>query len=434
MSAPALLPTDVLVLGGGPAGSTAAVLLARRGLGVTVLAGPPARRARGGECLSPGMVPLLEELGVAGTVRALPHTRVVDGVTFLSRDGERRIGMRFDQALGPAVSHGLAVHRDEFDEALLALARESGAEVLHGWNASSPVWEGTRLAGVVATTPAGAIRQIHARAVLDATGQAAFLASRMGWRFGYPRHRKLAIQQWRRALHHPAEGGGLTTYADFPGGWFWLTPLAGDAVAVGAVLDEPPQSDSPPDAEALLAAAAHAPSVARLLGATSGPSASEVRRDFSYRVMRVAGDGYCLLGDAGGFFDPVASFGVLVATATASCAAQDIAEAFARHGRVDAADFGPTIALTRRLHRIAFSLARALHDPRFHRLLFHPPRTMQMDAALISLLAGDALREGLWRRSWRFRALRVLSRWPGAMRPRGDKGCPAGTAADGGSA
>ncbi len=432
MSAPALLPTDVLVLGGGPAGSTAAALLARRGIGVTVLAGGPARGAPTGAFLSPGLLPLLDELGIAEAVRSLPHTRAVDGVRFLSQDGSESSELRFDQALAPALPRGLAVHRGEFDQALLTLAQASAAEVLHGWSAASPVWDGNRLTGVVAVTPGGTARQIHARAVLDATGQGAFLASRMGWRFGYPRHRKVAIQQWRTTPPGLAEGATWTTYAQVPGGWLWSTPLAGNAVAVSAVLREALGPGPLPDAEALLATAGRAPSAGRLLGATSGPSASGVYRDFSYRVMRVAGDGYCLLGDANGFFDPVAPYGVLTAIASASSAAQDVAEAFARHGRVDAADFGPTIALTRRLHRLAFSLARALHDPRFHPLLFHPPRTLQLGAGLISLLAGDVVREGVWRRSARFRALRLLSRLPGAVRGAGS-GRPAAAAPAGGS-
>ncbi len=432
MSAPALLPTDVLVLGGGPAGSTAAALLARRGIGVTLLGGPSKPRAYNSACLPPGAVALLEELGVADTVRSLPHARVVEGVRFLSQDDTQCVELRFNEALAPPALQGIAVHRQEFDDALLTLARTCGAEVLQGWSAASPTWEGDRVTGMVAVNPSGATRQIHARAVLDATGQGALLASRMGWRFGYPRHRKVAVQQWRSTLHPLAAAASWMSYAHVPGGWLWTTPLAGNAVAVSAVFDESPPSSPTPDAAALLAAAAAVPAAARLLGATSDPSASLLYRDFSYRVMRVAGDGFCLLGDASGFFDPLAAFGVLGAIASASCAAQDVAEAFARHGRVDAADFGPTIALTRRLHRLAFSLARALHDPRFHRLLFHPPQTLGLRAALISLLAGDVVREGVWRRSARLRVLRVLARLPGAGRGPGSGRPVAATPARGG--
>jgi len=410
MSAPSLLPTDVLVLGGGPAGAVAATLLARRGLGVTVLdaAAPP--RAVGAS-LSPGILPLLDELGVHEVVRTLPHTRPWEGVEFLSEEGETLAALPFSEALDPGLPHGYQVHRGELDAALLEHARRSGAEVRSGWRAASPVWEGARLVGVVAANPDGAERQILARAVLDATGPAAFLASRMGWRFGYPRHRKVAAQQLLRLPQPLADGRPqFSRLVARQGGWLWVAPLAGEVVSVVGVLDQRALAGSARAQQWLEAELARTPAVDRIVRGAVGVAAAELRRDYSHRVLRVAGDGYCLLGDAAGFFDPLGFVGVLTAAATAASAALDIAEAFTRHGRLDTADFGPTIALTRSLYRAALTVARAFHDPLVSPFLLHPPRTLGLRAGLISALAGDLLRHGRWQRTWRVRTLHLLSR------------------------
>ncbi len=432
MRAPSLLPTDVLVLGGGPAGAIAATLLARRGLGVTVL---DAATSRGevGASLSPGLLPLLDELGVGEVVRTLPHTGRWDGVEFLAEDGEILGTLPFSEALEPGLPHGYQVHRGELDAALLNHARRSGAEVLRGWKAANPVWEGDRLVGVVAANSEGAERQILARAVLDATGQAALLASRMGWRFGYPRHRKVAVQQlWR--LPRPLADGRpqFTSLVAHQGGWLWLAPLASEEVSLGGVFDPGAATSAQAAAQLLRAAVATTPAFHRLLQPATELAGAQFWRDYSYRVLRVAGDGYCLLGDAAGFFDPLGFLGVLTAAATAASGALDIAEGFARHGRVDAADFGPTIAFTRGLHRAAFALSRAFHDPLFRRLLLQPPHTLRLRAGLISLCAGDLLREGRWRRTWRLRVLHLLSRVHRYRRPWARGGMQAGRPTGGG--
>lgn len=410
MSIPALLPTDVLVLGGGAAGATAALLLARRGIGVTVIAGALNPPSQVGVSLAPGALPLLDELGVREVVGALPHTSPSVGVCILSQDGERRVEFPFAEALGGAISTGFHLRRDELELALLSRAREEGAEVLPGWRANSLLWEGARLVGVIAAHPDGAPRRIQARTVLDATGGRAFVASRMGWRFGYPRHRRFAVQQLRSRPSFDTPQTGYATLVTLRRGWFWCRPLGQGEVGVGAVLDQASLPNSPLKPESALAVAEQAPAVAELLRRSEASQPAELSRDFSFRVLRVAGDGFCLLGDAAGFFDPVTGSGLLTALSTATSAAQDVVEAFARHGRVDAADFGPTVALTRRLQRVFFSLAWALNDPRFLPLLFRPPRTMGLRAALVGLLAGDVLGDGLWRRTTGLRLLRLWAR------------------------
>jgi len=407
---------DVVILGGGPAGSTAGALLAAAGVGTLIVEGERFPRFHVGESLLPHTLPLLDRLGVHEAVRALPHTRVKEGASFVTHDGSRHVAYWFDEALPPAIPHAYQVRRDEFDAALLANARARGAEVLEGWRALAPLWDGARLVGLAVKDPDGRDVVLRGKAFLDASGQHSFLASRMGWRFPYPKHRKVAaVSHFRGVRLPPGREAGNITIALADGGWFWLIPFADDSVSVGAVLDVERWREAGGGPEALFAAAlARTPEVARRLAGAERLLPFAAVQNFSYRVMRAAGDPYCLIGDAAGFLDPIFSTGVFLATTTAASAADDILDALARRGRVEANDFAPTVALTRSLQRVFFSFIRGYYDPHFLAFFFHPRPALQLPGALVSLLAADVVRPGRWRRTGRFRlllALALAQRW-----------------------
>ena len=403
---------DALVLGGGPAGATAAALLAGGGLGTVILESERSRCLHVGESLLPHTLPLLDELGVHDAVRDLPHTRRTDGTTFVAHDGSRQAVYWFDRAWPPALPHAWQVHREEFDAVLLANAVRRGAELWQGWRATAPLWEGNRLVGLRAASPDGEEHDLHCRALLDASGRQAFLANRMGWRFPYPRHRKVVAVGHFAGVRLPAgREAGNTTVVVTDGGWFWLIPFRDGAASVGAVLDVAKWRARDGGAEEMFEFARRAtPEVARRLADATPLVPFAAVQNFSHRVMHVAGEGYCAIGDAAGFLDPIFSTGVFLATTTAASAARDVREALDRHGRVDAYDFGPTLALTRSLQRVFFSLMRAFHDPDFLPFLFDPPPAFRIAEALTSLLAGDVVRPGRWRRTLRYRALAGLAR------------------------
>ncbi|MBI4916363.1 MAG: tryptophan 7-halogenase [Acidobacteria bacterium] len=402
---------DVLILGGGPAGSTAGAMLARAGIEAVIVEGERFPRFHVGESLLPHTVPLLDDLGIHEAVRALPHTRRKEGASFVTHDGSRHVAYWFAEAFPPAIPHAYQVRRDEFDACLLANASALGVEVLEGWKATAPIWEGRRLAGLRIEGQGGEERVLRARVVLDASGQVAFLANRMGWRFPYAMHRKVAaVSHFRDVWLPDGREAGNITIAVTDGGWFWLIPFADDTVSVGAVMDVARWRQAGTGPEALFSSSVSAtPEVGRrLAGATRLLPFSSVQ-NFSYRVMRLAGDGYCLIGDAAGFLDPIFSTGVFVATTTAASAAEDIIDALGRHGRVDSGDFAPTVSVTRSLHRLFFSFIRAYYNPHFLAFFFNPSRGLQFPQAIVSLLAADVLGPGLFRKTSRFRSLLALA-------------------------
>jgi flavin-dependent dehydrogenase len=402
---------DVLILGGGPAGSTAGAMLAAARIETVIVEGERFPRFHVGESLLPHNLALFDRLGVHDAVRSLPHTRRKDGASFVTHDGSKHVVYWFDEALPPVVPHAYQVRRDELDKALLDNARAAGAEVLEGWRATAPQWDGRRLTGLVVRDPEGTEHLLRSRVFLDASGQSSFLASRMGWRFPYQRHRKVAAVSHFRGVWLP-EGreAGNITIALTDGGWFWLIPFADDTVSVGAVLDVHKwRAHIGP--ESLFGAAVEAtPEVARRLAAAERLIPFGAIQNFSYRVMTIGGDGFCMVGDAAGFLDPIFSTGVFIGTTTGASAAQDVIEALARRSRVEASDFGPTIALTRTLHRIFFSLIRAYYDRRAPRhVAAHvsvPGAARPRPPAAVGLPLGPSPRPPAGRRSCRGSTLR----------------------------
>jgi flavin-dependent dehydrogenase len=185
--------TDVLILGGGPAGSTAGMVLAGLGIPSIIIESERHPRFHVGESLLPHTLPMFDRLGVHETIRALPRTLEKPGATFVSHDGAERSDFWFDESMAPVIPYAYNVRRDEFDAALLRTAEARGVTVHEGWKALAPEWDGDRLVGTRVRSADGSEGVIRAKCVFDATGQTAFLATRMGWKTIYPDHRKLAI-------------------------------------------------------------------------------------------------------------------------------------------------------------------------------------------------------------------------------------------------
>ncbi len=404
--------TDVLILGGGPAGSAAAIALADRGVASIVVEGETFPRFHVGESLLPHSLPLFDRLGVHDKVRALPHSLRKEGASFATHDGARYVEFWFEDAFAPAIPNAYQVRRDEFDAMLLHTARERGADVRTPWKATKPAWDGDRLVGAWIRPEGGEERLVRARCVLDATGQHAFLATRMGWKSVYDDHRKMAVVgHFDDVVQNPGRAAANITIVVTSSGWFWFIPFRTGTTSVGAVFDVGSYRHVEGGLDALFdAVVANTPEAGRRLAGARRTLAAQAVQNFSFRVKRIHGDGFALVGDAAGFLDPVFSTGVFIGTTTAVKAADGIVAALEQRGRVDAADLAGAAATARDLQRLFFSFIRSYYDPHFLAFFFDPHDAMQIPKAIVTLLAANVLRSDRWRWTNRFRMLQALAR------------------------
>lgn len=340
---------DVIVIGGGPAGATAATLVAQHGHRVLLLERSPEARFKIGESLMPATWWTFERLGMIPKLLASHFPRKYS-VQFYGRSGRASAPFYFQETDPHESSVTWQVLRSEFDAMMLDNAREHGVEVRRGVAVKDVLFDGERAVGVRAdfgSGEGGGVREIPCKVVVDATGRSAFLGRKLGLMRPDPELRKAAIfSHFEGALRDPGidEGATLVLYtgdADKENAWFWYIPLPGDKVSVGVVGSlEYLISSRPGDPQAVFdEEVARCPEAKRRIAGSRQAFPAQVINDFSYRSSRIAGDGWVLAGDAFGFLDPIYSSGVLLALTSGEQAADSIHAALTA-GDVSAARLG----------------------------------------------------------------------------------------------
>src|ERR1700730_1205144 len=225
---------DVAVIGGGPAGSTAAILLARRGYKVIALEKARHPRFHIGESLLPMNLPVFERLGVLDKVRALGVHKL--GADFQANNERGYSTFAFARALGNSPPHSFQVWRQDFDKMLYDHARASGADAREGHEVLKAEQKGPRETLLEVRTDEGCSYAIQARYLIDASGRDAFLSARKKLRRKNNKHQSAAIfAHFRGAELRPGEDAGNISIYRFDHGWMWMIPLPDGIMSIRAV-------------------------------------------------------------------------------------------------------------------------------------------------------------------------------------------------------
>ena len=308
-------PADVAVVGGGPGGSTAATMLARKGFGVLLLERERFPRDHVGESLLPASIPVLEELGAYDRVRDAGFLPKYGATMVWGRDKSPWSWYFRETSL--TYPHSYQVWRPQFDSILLDNARSHGVDVREKHTVTGVLERDGAVEGVRVRTPDGAVTDVRARFVVDASGQSALLGRRFGLRRWDDFFRNLAVYgYYRGARRLPPPDETNIFIESYRGGWLWTIPLHTGVASVGAVVDAAAGRERLREegAERFLASQiAQAPHTSAMLRDAALSDGPHIARDWSYVSERTAGDGFVMVGDAACFVDPLFSSGVHLA-------------------------------------------------------------------------------------------------------------------------
>ncbi|MDH3583398.1 MAG: tryptophan 7-halogenase [Phycisphaerae bacterium] len=306
---------DALVIGAGPAGCSAATILAEKGRRVMILEKEPFPRYKVGESLIPYCWFPLNRLGMIEKLNKSHFTKKYS-VQFVSLDGRVSAPFYFLKHTDHPCSTTWQVVRSEFDQMLLDNALERGAGVMMGTAARELIWEDGRVVGLQAENQDNEKLELRAPVTIDASGRDMFAVGRNDWRINDPELKKIAIwTYYRGARRDPGLDEGATTVAYVPEkGWFWYIPLPDDLVSVGIVAERDYLYRGPRDPDQILdREIAIQPWIRDHLATGEKADRCRVTGDYSYRSRHSAADGLVLTGDAFAFLDPVFSSGVFLA-------------------------------------------------------------------------------------------------------------------------
>lgn len=335
---------DVVIIGGGPGGTTVGTLLAQQGRRIELFEREHFPRYHIGESLIPETYWVLERLGMLEKMRGSPFVKKYS-VQFVNSRGRLSEPFYFMEHKPHECSQTWQVKRAEFDTMMLANAREQGVRAHEGARVLEVIFEGTRAVGVRVELEDGTQREVRADVVVDASGQSSMIMSRLGLREWDPELKKAAIwTYWKGAPRESGRDEGATIVIQTEGkqGWFWYIPLHEDVVSVGVVAayDYLFQNRGTKNFETIyFEEVEHCPGVKQRLAQAERADEFHAAKEYSYRSRQAAGDGWVLVGDAFGFLDPLYSSGVLLALKSGQLAADAIAEGLAL-GDTSAAQLG----------------------------------------------------------------------------------------------
>jgi flavin-dependent dehydrogenase len=390
---------DVVVVGGGPAGTTFGRMLHERGFDVLVVERGSHPRFSVGESLLPGSMKVWQELGLLERFEKAGFIRKY-GAYFCFADGRSPEYFHFPEARRVRHPHAYEVPRARFDALLWEAAVEAGVACADRTAVERFTFDGDRATGVELRLPDGGRASVAARLVADCSGRGTQLARQLGTRRRNRRLDKVALYcHYAGIVQAVGEDAGTIAIVATGFGWMWLIPFTGGKASVGAVIERSwyaSRRKAGSDNEAVWSEIlAEVPAVAHRLAQAERVRPVEAVADFQYQVDPLAGDGWVVIGDAGAFVDPVFSSGVHLAVTGARRASRAAAAALA-NGRLPVArDFARYVGRTRDALRVYSKFIYAWYDPAFREVFMRPPHGRPgvelLKREILSVLAGAEL-------------------------------------------
>jgi flavin-dependent dehydrogenase len=396
--------THVLVVGGGPGGSTAAALLARKGLRVTLIEKSHHPRFHIGESLLPMNMPIFERLGVFDQVMAIGRRKM--GADFPATNERGYSVFRFSDTLNPGTGYAVQIRREQLDQLLFDHAGACGAhthqdtEVLGIEFAADGATARLRAAD-------GTESELKVDYVVDATGRSTLLGTALRLKQKHTRHQSAALfAHFAGVERRPGEDAGNISIYRFPAGWVWMIPLPGDAMSIGAVCyPEYLRERRGSNAEFLLTTLKRIPGARERMKGASIIGNLHATGNYSYQCSRMSGHRWVMVGDAFAFLDPIFSTGVYLAMNSAERAAELVAACLREPHREASLQRGYARYVRRGLGQLSWFIYR-FTSPAMLRLFAHPRDPLQVEKAMVSLLAGDVFNSPrVW---WRLQVFKLI--------------------------
>ncbi len=393
---------DIIVIGGGPAGSTVATVVGERGYRVLLLEREAKPSFKIGESLIPATYWTFKRLGLLEKLRT-SHFPKKHSVQFYSRTGKASKPFYFFETNPHESAVTWQVLRSEFDQMLLENAAEKGVEIQRGVRVNEVIFQDNKAVGVIVSRVGkGALREpLYAPIIVDSTGQRSLIAQQLNLNVTEPNLKMASLFTHFEGAHRDAgidEGATLIMYTETKASWFWSIPLPDNLTSVGVVgelsylLQERRNSNGKLDAQKIFdEELGKCPALKQRLHRAKQLFPIKTTKDFSYRAKQIAGSGWVLVGDAFGFLDPVYSTGLFLALKSGEMAGDAITEAFEKNdfSKAQLGSFGPTFVKGMEVFR---KLVYAFYTKEFSFAGFLA-QYPEHQAGIIDILSGDVFRK-----------------------------------------
>jgi flavin-dependent dehydrogenase len=401
---PVGVTADVLVIGGGPGGCAAAIMLARAGRRVQLIEKDRHPRFHIGESLLPMSMPIFEELGVREAVEA--RGCIKRGADFPSSTPEGYTVFRFGRSLNPTWPYAVQIRRADLDQILFDAARRAGVLTAEETTAEEVTF-GDDGIEVGARTAQGDRVSYRARYVIDASGRETLLGRLLRLKEPNPLHRSAALYaHFAGVSRRDGEDAGNISIYRVADGWAWVIPLPEGITSVGLVCGPDTLRMRGGDSGGFLRRTLESnPQLAARLAGAELVGHLQATGNYSYQCRAWAGHRWVMVGDAAAFLDPIFSSGVHLALQSALDAAQLVDRVLTAPQREARLQRQYSATQRAALRRISWFIVR-FNTPVMRQLFSNPRNDWRLEDAVISMLAGDFYRSD--RIGWRLRAFKLL--------------------------